>query len=177
MASTAIQGLPYPLLTDLGNAPTWIQQLAQAVEVKLNMIFSTTAARDAAITAPTAGMEVFITGTLEKQRRVGTAWVVIGGKNAPFAEAAGTAAYALSNVSNVNVSITFPTGRFTVAPIVMAGHQSAGGGTVALIVRPFNITTTGCTINMGHNDGTAATVTGETLAWHAVQMTSSAAGG
>jgi hypothetical protein len=177
VASTTIQALPYPLLTDAGNAPSWIQQLAQAVEVKLNMIFATTAARDAALTAPTAGMEVFITGTLEKQRRVGTAWVVVGGKNAPFAEAAGTVAYALNGVSNVNVAITFPTGRFTVAPVVMASQQSAGGGTVALTVRPFNILTTGCTINMGHNAGTVVTVTGETLAWHAVQMTSSAAGG
>jgi hypothetical protein len=79
VASTTIQALPYPLLTDIGNAPSWNQQLAQAVEVKLNMIFATTAARDAALTAPTAGMEVFITGTLEKQRRVGTAWVVVGG--------------------------------------------------------------------------------------------------
>jgi hypothetical protein len=95
----------------------------------------------------------------------------------PFAQAVGTAAYNLNAVSNVNVTITFPTGRFTVAPRVFAGHQSAGGGTQNLTMRPFNITTTGCTINVATTGLTVATVTGETLAWEAIQMLGTAASG
>lgn len=94
-----------------------------------------------------------------------------------FAQAAGTSAYNLSAVSNVNVTVNFPPGRFTVAPRVIVGHQSAGGGSQAMTFRPFNITTSGCTVNVAHYALTAVTVTGETFAWHAVQMLGTAASG
>jgi hypothetical protein len=111
------------------------------------------------------------------QLRTGSAWVVIGGRPAPYAVAAGTAAYALNGVSSITVTITFPSGRFSLAPIVFAGNQSAGGGTQALTFRPFTVTAASCSLAISHNAGTVTTVTGETYAWTALQMSAGASAG
>jgi hypothetical protein len=128
--------------------------------------------------APWTGMTIYETDTKQRASYDGTTWWGLGAiGRVPYAQAFGTQAYNLSAVASVTVSVSFPGGRFTVAPIVFAGHQSAGGGTQALTMRPFNITSTGCSVAISHNDGTVTTVTGETFAWQAVQMTSSTAAG
>lgn len=60
MATTPLQALPYPSLSDPPNGPAQLQALAVAVEKQLVMRFATTAARDAAIPAPVEGMCAYI---------------------------------------------------------------------------------------------------------------------
>lgn len=74
MPSTPLQALPYPALSDAPNGPTAVQNLATALEPKLVMTFATTAARDAAITAPTAGMLVWTTTPASYWYYTGAAW-------------------------------------------------------------------------------------------------------
>jgi hypothetical protein len=85
--------------------------------------------------------------------------------------AAGTAAVAvLAAGATTTLNITFPTSRFTVAPIVNFdtgdGHVTVGAKTV---------TTTGATITLCNY--TAAASVASTGQWQAVQMTAAAAAG
>lgn len=177
--STPLQLYSYPLTTDQA-APAGIQTLAQAIEKQVVAVFADTATRDSRWTTATGlanGAMCFITGTGELQLRSGGAWVVIGGRAGHFAFAQGSSVYSLSAVSNVNVTVTFPTGRFPTAPFVYACLQSAGAGSNQLILRPFSITATGCSINVATYNLSAVTVTSESLVWSAFLATSTAAAG
>jgi hypothetical protein len=79
MPNTPIAALPYPALTDSPNGPAQIQALATAVDSQVVPRFATTAARDAAITAPVAGMECWTTTPATHWYYSGTAWIVRGG--------------------------------------------------------------------------------------------------
>jgi hypothetical protein len=177
--TTPLQLYQYPTTADQAS-PAGIQVLAQAMEKQVVAVFADASTRDTRW--PTAGgladgAMCFLADRRELQLRTGGAWVVIGGRNAPYAHASNTANYNLNGVSNVSINVTFPTNRFSLAPIVMATHQSAGGGSQALTLRPFNITATGCTINIAHVSLSTTTVTGEQFSWAATQMTSIAQGG
>jgi hypothetical protein len=177
--TSPLLAISYPVATDAAS-PAGVQTSIQQLEKYLVGVFASTTARDTAWTAAggaQAGALAYITGTGELQLRTGSAWVVIGGRPAPYAVAAGTAAYALNAVSSITVTITFPSGRFSLAPIVFAGNQSAGGGTQALTFRPFTVTAASCSLAISHNAGTVTTVTGETYAWTALQMSAGASAG
>lgn len=76
MATEPIQAGPYPVPADAPDGPTQIKAVVDWAAPRLNMRFATTAARDAAIPAPTEGMEC-VTGTgttLIKWAYVGTGW-------------------------------------------------------------------------------------------------------
>lgn len=62
MQSTPIMGLPWFQLTDVPNAETLSRQLAEAIDTQGIPRFATATARDAAITAPVAGMRCYVTG-------------------------------------------------------------------------------------------------------------------
>lgn len=79
MANTPIAALPYPALTDSPNGPSQVQALANAVDTQVVPRFSTTTTRDAAITAPVAGMECWTTTPATHWYYSGTAWIVRGG--------------------------------------------------------------------------------------------------
>lgn len=72
---TPINGWSTPALSDSPNITTAVNTALTAIDARANPIFSTTAARDAAITSPTAGMEAYVTGTKEKYVYNGTAWI------------------------------------------------------------------------------------------------------
>lgn len=59
-SSTPYQSLPFPDPTDPDDVPADIQGLAEAVDGKLVMVFSTSGTRDAAIGAPTHGMVAYL---------------------------------------------------------------------------------------------------------------------
>lgn len=94
MPNTTNQALPYPALTDPANGPVAVQNLAQAVEKKLVMVFVDAADRAAKLTAPTAGMLSFLTATGLFYYYSGTAWVQLlpTPPTAPVGAAHGTAA-------------------------------------------------------------------------------------
>lgn len=59
--TTPLQGLPIPESTDAANAPAQFNSLAQAVEKLVVQKYSTSTARDTAITSPVEGMTCFLT--------------------------------------------------------------------------------------------------------------------
>jgi len=61
MLTTPIVGIPYPELGDSPNAPTQMLNQASALDTVLVPRFASTAARDAAITAPLVGQVCFVT--------------------------------------------------------------------------------------------------------------------
>ncbi len=72
--TTQINGWSIPELADAPNIETatgW----AEDVDGRVNPIFSTVAARDTAIPAPTQGQEAYVTATAEKYIFNGTAWI------------------------------------------------------------------------------------------------------
>lgn len=77
MPNTPIQGFPYPALSDAANGPVGFQNLAQAIEKRVLMVFADAAARTAAVTAPTAGMMSFLTTTGRFEYYTGIAWVAL----------------------------------------------------------------------------------------------------
>lgn len=178
MPTTTIQGLPYPASSAAANVPADIQALAQAVEVKTNMIFTTTAARDAALTSPSPGEEVFITGTGEKQIRTASGlWVVCGGRALPFSVCAGTVTWPTATATGYTVTVTFPTGRFTVIPIVLITLWDNHTDAQKSVVKATAITTTTADLSINKGDGTVYTSQNITAGWMALQMTSSSAAG
>jgi hypothetical protein len=177
--TTALQLYSYPTTSDQAS-PVGIQTLAQSVERQVVAVFPDPATRDsrwAAAGGLANGALCFVVSTGELQLRAGGVWLVIGGHASAFAMSSGTVAYDLNNVSNVNVARTFSPSRFSLPPVVAAFPESAGGGSQALTFRCYNITATGFTINVAHVSLTVVTVTGESLGWVAIQMTSTAAGG
>jgi hypothetical protein len=74
MGTTPIAGLPFPELTDIPDIPQDIEDLANAVDTVSIPRFATTTARDAAITAPVAGQECWVTDWGFTYYN-GTAWI------------------------------------------------------------------------------------------------------
>ncbi|KAB2808305.1 hypothetical protein F9L07_22585 [Pimelobacter simplex] len=99
-----------------------------------------------------------------------------GGGMAPFAIATGVVNVALSAVNSAFTNITFPAGRFTVAPIVLATLQSAPSGSQKFVPRVLNATTSGASVYVYTGDTTAQTAT-VNVAWEAIQMTPTSAVG
>ena len=93
-----------------------------------------------------------------------TAWITQSG---PYAMAANTIAS-----FTASASVTFPSGRFTQAPIVTATMASSSTVTSATV---GSVTTSGFTIYAW--TGGSASGTGRTAYYQAIQMTSGAAGG
>ncbi|KAB2807979.1 hypothetical protein F9L07_25250 [Pimelobacter simplex] len=99
-----------------------------------------------------------------------------GGGMAPFAIATGVVNVALSAVNSAFTNITFPAGRFTVPPLVLATLQSAPSGSQKFVPRVLNATTSGASVYVYTGDTTAQTAT-VNVAWEAIQMTPTTAAG
>lgn len=74
MQNTAILGLPWAELTDVPNAQTLSRNIAEAMDTQGIPRFATGTARDAAITAPIAGMRCYVTGR-GSMEYTGTKWI------------------------------------------------------------------------------------------------------
>jgi hypothetical protein len=129
------------------------------------------------LTAPTAALLRLFTGSSGQFATVtadssvwqwaGTVWVQISKPGSqPFA----TAAASGSNVASSYTTVTFPTGRFSVAPIVTA--MTTGG--IAGIVNVGSISATQMTIAAFPSSGSSIAAS---WYWTAVQMTATSASG
>jgi hypothetical protein len=68
-----------------------------------------------------------------------------------------------------STAVTFPVGRFTVAPWVTGTYN--GTNISWGIINISAITTSGCTVGVSHRDGTnSGTSTSFGVSWHAVQL-------
>lgn len=78
MANEPIQGGPYPVPGDSPDGPSQMKAINDWAAVRLNMRFASTAARDAAIPSPVAGMECAIGSGASQVKYIydGTAWRV-----------------------------------------------------------------------------------------------------
>lgn len=92
----------------------------------------------------------------------------------PVRAAAGSVTVSLAAASSGSATITFPAGRFTVAPLLYVSLANTGGGP-QYVVRGVNSTTSGA-LAVVYNAGLVAT--GSVLVnWFAVQMTETTAAG
>jgi len=98
----------------------------------------------------------------------------------PFAQAAGSVSLAGTAVvagGVASVAVTFPTGRFTVNPLVQVTMASAPGGSYYLVARITMTSPTAGNIYLMNAGTAAATWAAMTINWSAVQMTSTTAAG
>lgn len=77
MPTTAIGGAPYPAGGDADNVPADMMALAEWVSTRVGMRFADAAARDAAITAPEAGMLAWLDTPGSLTLRTARAWRTI----------------------------------------------------------------------------------------------------
>ena len=132
------------------------------------MVFASGTARSSAITSPSEGMVSYILDVDQIQTYNGSVWIPQA-----YAQAAGTGdttTTALAADGTNTVQITYPSNRFTVAPIVQAwtnsnryvcsvGTNAAGSATVTV------------------RNVSAATGSDATVYYQAVQMSSGTAAG
>jgi hypothetical protein len=89
----------------------------------------------------------------------------------PYAQAAGSWTPPNQAAGNTSTQhVTFPAGRFTVAPLV-----TVAAGSSRLTIAAASITSTG--FDLQSSNWTSAASTGAPISWHAVQMTSTSASG
>ena len=130
MATEPIQSGPYPVPADPPDGPNQMSAIVTWTAGRLNMRFASEAARDAAIPAPTVGMECTIGSGASQVKYIhnGAEWVPVlsGGSlvaarrwpGAPFAMASG--AVDVPCAAGVGeVTVTLPAGRFASTPRVL----------------------------------------------------------
>ena len=80
---------------------------------------------------------------------------------------AGSAAISITSAAVGTVSVTFPAGRFTAAPIVQVSRATAG--LAKYIPYVTSVTATGCVLGLYSGDGSTGGGT-TNLAWFAYQL-------
>ena len=80
---------------------------------------------------------------------------------------AGSAAISITSAAGGTVSVTFPAGRFTAAPIVQVSRASAG--LAKYIPYVASVTASGCVLGLYSGDGTTGGGS-SSLAWFAYQI-------
>jgi len=136
-------------------------------------VFATSAARDAAIAAPSKGMQVYLSSTASLFSYNGTVWLPVAPYSIESSGVTSITTTATATWSTQTASVTFTTNRFvTVAPIVTATANFASSNPV--VVQVQSITNTGFTIRASIYANVAATIP---INWTAVQMQSGSASG
>ena len=104
----------------------------------------------------------------------GTAWRRLTGKAAsmPYAMAAGVQAYSMNSLTTRTYAVSFPPGRFTVAPIILPGPTQYSQLSVTVEAPSVS----GFTLRVTNIDSTATTFSGD-IGWTATQMTDTTAAG
>jgi hypothetical protein len=105
-ATTPLQGLTIPELSDIANLPAQVSSLVQEIEKRLVMRFSSESNRNAAITSPEEGETCFITGLKKYTTYSGGAWRKWS-PDAPYALIGYRATPSISTASLV--AVTFNT--------------------------------------------------------------------
>lgn len=97
-----------------------------------------------------------------------------------YAQAAGVESMPFSSgENNHTITVTWPTGRFSQPPVVVATLYSAPNGSQKMIPRFYNVSSTNGTLAVytGDFSGTFGVSGTVSIAWHAIQMTSTTAEG
>lgn len=94
----------------------------------------------------------------------------------PQAVAAGTATITLTATSSATTTISYPTSRFSVAPMIQVTKVSGAGSAIPLVPMVTANSSTGATIGLYHPSGTNVSVA-VVVHWVAIQMTTSTANG
>jgi hypothetical protein len=134
------------------------------------MVFAGTAARGSVVTA-SAGMVSYLTDVDQLQHYNGSNWIPL-----PYAVASGTVA----STTGGSVTVTFPTSRFSVAPIITATVFEA---TKPAIFTLSSATSTGFNGFVWASQDAASPfnnfvgANGRTVYWMAIQMTAGTAAG
>lgn len=165
-------GLYYPTADQANDVPADMKALVDGLGHFTVMRFANAAARDVVLTAPAAGDLAFLQDVRIYTFYDGTEWLPAG----PHAEAAGSVSVTVTAASSGATAVTFPTGRFSVTPLVTISLVDPATGSARLVPRVTSPTSTGftATVLTGDNSITTSTVT---LHWHAKQMLFAAAAG
>ena len=182
-------GLNIPAGTDAFDPVADFSDLAGSLIGRVVVPVANTTARDALATAvaPTTSNPLIVyrsdanAGRQIEYTFNGTAWTpltAVGTNGLPYAQASGLITGTTTAVSVMNIPITFPGGRFSVAPLVQVTLQTAPANGTRLVPRISARTSTGATCTIYQGDGAVFTA-GVTfdVAWHATQMLSSLAAG
>ena len=148
--TTPAQALPIPVLADIANVPLHVQNLTQALEVKLVMVFASAAARTAAIPSPTAGMLCWRSDASAFEYYTGSAWTQLFGFG-PRTQYSSQNSTIVSGSNNTTGTVTFAT-AYAVAPNVIA-TVNAGATAGRFGVKLAGVTTTNFSYNVFTTDG------------------------
>ena len=175
MPDTSYNGIQVPDATD----PYGFEQILGALADSARVIVpaaNATAMAQVATAATTAGFGATASAPLYVHRtdqdavyvNKGGGWLRLTGKadSTPFAVAAGSVVYDLAGTSGQTYPVTFPSGRFSSAPIIVTG----GGPHSALQFTVASNSATGFTMGVYTSDGSTSTLAGSAR-WMAIQMT------
>ena len=94
----------------------------------------------------------------------------------PYAIAADSATITITSAASGSYAFTFPTGRFTLTPIV-TGSNVGGTSSTQFYSVVGGLSSSGCTVSVYQRDGTVVASASVAVAYHAIQMTSATAAG
>lgn len=118
-----------------------------------------------------SGASLAVTGAAA----VGSSMTHRGGIPVPIV-AAGSTAVTLTAASMAAVSVSFPAGRFSQAPLVLANVSTAPTGSERFTARTYGTTASGTSVAVYTGDGSSQTSV-VTVSWIAVQMTTGSGAG
>lgn len=146
------------------------------------MRFATASARSTALPTPSEGMVSYLDSTNVVEVYDGSSWNTISNTGLPYAMSATTASLGSLNqgpsdsISSAG-TINWPSGRFSVKPIVVVTNEDVStAGSYKIIYTPGSISASSATIFYA-NANTTASVTALRYNVVAVQMTSGSAAG
>lgn len=162
--TTPVQALPIPILADIANVPLHVQNLAQALETKLVMIFASTAARTAAIPSPTEGMTSYQLDTHRLEYYDGTGWRPLP----KFTQCGSLTLTTSTGANSVTGSVVFTT-AFASLPIVTTS-QFTGALTGLLAHKITALSTSGFTVSLYTTNGTNFATAGNVFVHWSAQL-------
>lgn len=160
----------------LNTALTTLQSgVSSSVGAGANSYKGTAAQRAAFTTATNGQLWQDTDGSMGLYRRQGGAWMrLVDGNATPFAMAAGTVSAISVNAGNaVDTSVSFPSGRFSVAPIVTVTQFGAGAAR-DIVLGVKSVTASGFVLMRG---SAGSSRTGIGAQWTAIQMAPGQAAG
>jgi hypothetical protein len=160
---TPLGNLPYPQPTDAANVPLHIQSLAESIDGRTVLRFADAATREARITAPVAGMLVWLNNPGRYFHYSGSQWQpVVPGSVHKANTTVGTLAVTaytetLTGSTGDPTAVTF-TAPLSGSVLVSVGARISGSAAVASFMSA-NIRT-GTTLTLAAADARAAIVSG-----------------
>lgn len=130
--------------------------------------FASSTVRSTAIATATEGMVSYLNDSNQVQHYDGTNWQPI-----PYSVAAGSISITGTGANSATGTVTFPSNRFGVAPIVVACVTA----NAAFIATVTSATSTQAVITISHKDAASTFSTSQTANWVATSMSIGTAAG